>query len=540
MVLRRRPPGVARRQRREPVLRRRPGKPLDRDRKRRSEPFRRPQPEVHQPHRPQPQQPACPLHGRGRPADRNLLAGAGPDEPPDREGRQLPEHPRGFRLPVQRLRLRHLPGKRRDALRRNDGRHVHLRQTPGTVLPGGDHRRPVHLRHRRGRRGQHLGRQQGERDIPLLARRRDLEKLPPRRIRPALARRRQVHPGLRRHRRAGLVLRRKRRDLPLRSRDGRVRELRRRRQPAERHLLRRAGRQRGQPVALLQPGHPQIQSPAAHLRTLHDRGRTPEQPVQFPVVAQGRGRDVLLRGNKRLQLLLAVQHLGQQGPAGDRHFVGLHAPGRQFLGRFRAADRPRREPAHLQQNDLLRHQFRVFELRGPGAEPLCVETGRVQQRLGLHRPALRVVHETARGPLRLPGAGLQQRRLLERCDPQPGDQRTTPPLPQPRRQGRLFPAGRAADRRRGPDHSPAAGRKEGKGADPGQDGVLHPGGPRDQDAGYADQVPARTNHRNREMEQRRNRQPRHHETERRPPARTHPPAARLPEGGQRGVPVEPP
>ena len=33
------------------------------------EPFRRPQPEIHQPHRPQPQQPACPLHGRGRPAD---------------------------------------------------------------------------------------------------------------------------------------------------------------------------------------------------------------------------------------------------------------------------------------------------------------------------------------------------------------------------------------------------------------------------------------------------------------------------------------
>lgn len=30
---------------------------------------------------------------------------------------------------------------------------------------------------------------------------------------------------------------------------------------------------------------------------------------------------------------------------------------------------------------------------------------------------LRVVYETARGPLRLPGAGLQQRRLLERCDP---------------------------------------------------------------------------------------------------------------------------
>lgn len=47
-----------------------------RDRKRRPEPFRRPQPEIHQPHRPQPQQPACPLHGRGRPADRNLLAGA--------------------------------------------------------------------------------------------------------------------------------------------------------------------------------------------------------------------------------------------------------------------------------------------------------------------------------------------------------------------------------------------------------------------------------------------------------------------------------
>lgn len=54
----------------------RPGEPLDRDRKRRPEPFRRPQPEIHQPHRPQPQQPACPLHGRGRPADRNLLAGA--------------------------------------------------------------------------------------------------------------------------------------------------------------------------------------------------------------------------------------------------------------------------------------------------------------------------------------------------------------------------------------------------------------------------------------------------------------------------------
>lgn len=53
-----------------------PGEPLDRDRKRRPEPFRRPQPEIHQPHRPQPQQPACPLHGRGRPADRNLLAGA--------------------------------------------------------------------------------------------------------------------------------------------------------------------------------------------------------------------------------------------------------------------------------------------------------------------------------------------------------------------------------------------------------------------------------------------------------------------------------
>ena len=121
----------------------------------------------------------------------------------------------------------------------------------------------------------------------------------------------------------------------------------------------------------------------------------------------------------------------------------------------------------------------MFELRGPGAEPLCVETGRFQQRLGLHRPALRVVHETARWPLRLPGAGLQQRRLLERCDPQPGDQRTAPSLSQPRRQGRLFPAGRAADRRRGPDHSPAAGRKEGKGADPGQDGVLHPSGPRD-------------------------------------------------------------
>ena len=213
------------------------------------------------------------------------------------------------------------------------------------------------------------------------------------------------------------------------------------------------------------------------LHTLHDRGRTPEQPVQFPVVAQSRGRNVLLRGNKRLQLLLAVQHLGQQGPAGDRHLVGLHAPGRQFLGRFGAADPPRREPAHFQQNDLLRHQFRVPELRGPGAEPLCVETGRIQQRLGLHRPALRVVHETARGPLRLPGAGLQQRRLLERCDPQPGDQRTAPPLPQPRRQGRLFPAGRAADRRRSPGHPPAAGRKEGKGADPDQDGVLHPGGP---------------------------------------------------------------
>ena len=213
------------------------------------------------------------------------------------------------------------------------------------------------------------------------------------------------------------------------------------------------------------------------LHTLHDRGRTPEQPVQFPVVAQSRGRNVLLRGNKRLQLLLAVQHLGQQGPAGDRHLVGLHAPGRQFLGRFGAAGPPRREPAHFQQNDLLRHQFRVPELRGPGAEPLCVETGRIQQRLGLHRPALRVVHETARGPLRLPGAGLQQRRLLERCDPQPGDQRTAPPLPQPRRQGRLFPAGRAADRRRSPGHPPAAGRKEGKGADPDQDGVLHPGGP---------------------------------------------------------------
>lgn len=119
----------------------------------------------------------------------------------------------GVRLPVQRLRLRHLPGKRRHPLRRDDvrlctfdkrrGRFSRVKITEGRFIydiaedTGGNiwvaSKVSGIYRYSPGDR--------------------DLEKLPPRRTRPAFARRRQVHPGLRRHRRAGLVLRRKQPDL---------------------------------------------------------------------------------------------------------------------------------------------------------------------------------------------------------------------------------------------------------------------------------------------------------------------------------------